>query len=36
MYKKGSENVVVHALSQKFEEPIALQAILFLVMNWID
>lgn len=36
VYKKGSENAFIDALSQKFKEPMALQAISFPVLNWID
>jgi len=36
VYKKGTENVVVDALSQKFEEPMVLQALSSLVPQWLN
>jgi hypothetical protein len=35
IYKKGKENVVVDALSRKYEEEGSLFSLSFLVPNWI-
>ena len=36
IYRKGKENVVVDALSIKFEDQVALQAILSPIPQWLD
>jgi hypothetical protein len=35
IYKKGKENVVVDALSRKYEEEGSLFALSLLVLNWL-
>lgn len=36
IYKKGKENVVAHALSQKYEEERSLFSLSFILSNWVN
>jgi hypothetical protein len=36
IYKKGKDNVVVDALSQKYEDEGSLFSLFFIVLNWIQ
>lgn len=36
VYHKGKENVVVDALSRKFEDQVALQALSSPIPQWLD
>jgi hypothetical protein len=35
-YKKGKENVVVHALSKKYEDEGSLFSLSFIVADWLQ
>lgn len=36
VYRKGKKNVVVNALSKKFEDRVALQALSSPIPHWLD